>query len=41
VNALAVVFWAAAALLGYTWVGYPLLLLALRRRRGSATPTTA
>src|SRR5439155_9717979 len=45
VNALAVVFWAAAALLGYTWVGYPLLLLALRRaapgdaaRRRSVTP---
>ena len=44
-NALAVVFWAAAALLGYTWVGYPLLLLALRRaapgdaaRRRSVTP---
>lgn len=34
-NTLAVVFWAAAALLAYTWVGYPLLLqaLALARRR--------
>src|SRR5437016_4619975 len=45
VNTLAVVFWAAAALLGYTWVGYPLLLLALRRaapgdaaRRRPVTP---
>jgi Glycosyl transferase family 2 len=44
VSTLAVVFWAAAALLAYTWVGYPLLLQALAvgrrkpepRRRGAA-----
>jgi len=40
VNALAVLFWAAAALLAYTWIGYPLLLRVLSRRIGPARPAT-
>jgi glycosyltransferase involved in cell wall biosynthesis len=40
-----IVFWVAAALLGYTWIGYPLLLRALaafagsRRTRRAARPS--
>jgi glycosyltransferase involved in cell wall biosynthesis len=38
VSALAVGFWAVAALLAYTWIGYPLLLrLFARGARGSAS----
>ena len=35
-TALAVLFWAAAALLAYTWLGYPLLLGVLARGRAAA-----
>jgi len=38
VIASAIVFWAAVALLAYTWVGYPLLLRLLARRRGAREP---
>jgi len=38
VIASAVVFWAAVALVTYTWVGYPLLLRALTRRRVAREP---
>jgi len=41
VTALAVVFWTAAALLAYTWLGYPLLLRLLALGRAAAARVTA
>jgi poly-beta-1,6-N-acetyl-D-glucosamine synthase len=38
VSTLAVVFWAAAALLAYTWIGYPLLLQAVAAVRRAPPP---
>jgi len=38
VSVLPVIFWAAAAVLAYTWLGYPLLLRALTRGAASRAP---